>query len=186
VIRPYRHAPSLCMVLATLALVFGSSCKPRPQRGGLPNEATVALLGTVRALHHQADVYEHAGDYARAAAAVQRVLAQEFPAGFGEAEAVRVDAYGRLAELSLRQQRPDDALSLADTGLREARRESVLRARLLMVRGEVLSRLADRAREAQDTAGAARYRDEALRALEDSIALNQRVLRRALGDGGSP
>lgn len=173
------------LVLLLAFLLGATACRPRATRSAQPpNEATVALLGTVRALHHQADVYEHAGDLERASAAVERVLAQEYPAGFGEAEEVRVDAYGRLSELSLRRNRLDEALSLADTGLREARRESVLRARLLMVRGECLSRLADRAREAQDAEAAARYRDEALRSLEDSIALNQRVLRRVLGDGG--
>jgi len=171
--------------MVALSLIALVACQGRAPRGNAPpNEATVALLGTVRALHHQADVYEHAGDYERASAAVQRVLAQDYPPGFGEAEEVRVDAYGRLAELALRRGRLDESLSLADTGLREARRESVLRARLLMVRGECLSSLADRARTANDTTAAARYRDEALRSLEDSIALNQRVLRRVLGDGG--
>lgn len=157
------------------------------QRGELStqDEGTTALLGAVRALHHQADVFEHAGDLERAADAVRRVLALPVPRALPEYEDIRADAYGRLAEISLRRNAPDDALSLTETGLSEATRESVLRARLLMVRGQCLGALADRDRERGDRASETRRRDEAIQVLEQSIAMNQRILARAL-DGGAP
>ena len=149
-----------------------------------PNEAVLALLGNARALHHEADVYEGAGDYARAADAVRRILGMEIPRSMAEAEDLRADAYGRLSELALRRAAPDEALSLADTGLRDTHRESVLRGRLLRVRGQSLAAMADRAHAAGDEAAATRYRGDAIAALEDSIALNARIVAR-LTHGGA-
>ena len=172
---------ALCL---TLLVAWPTGCTPRGEIA-TQDEATTALLGSVRALHQQADVYEHAGEFPRAAEAVRRVLALPLPRELPEYEDVRADAYGRLAELSLRAGSPDDALSHTDTGLAETTRESVLRARLLMVRGQCLGALAERDRERGDTAGAARRREEAIQVLERSIGMNQRILARAL-DGGAP
>jgi tetratricopeptide (TPR) repeat protein len=173
------------MLFALLLAVFAASaCTPRGEIA-TQDEATTALLGSVRALHHQADVFEHAGDLERAAEAVRRVLALPLQRALPEYEDVRADAYGRLAELALRRGAPDDALGLTDTGLAEAPRESVLRARLLMVRGQCLGALANRARERGDSAAEVRRREEAIAVLEQSIAMNQRILARAL-DGGAP
>ena len=171
------------LVIALLA-AWPSGCTPRGEMA-TQDESTTALLGSVRALHHQADVYEQSGDFAHAADSVRRVLALPLPRTLPEYEDVRADAYGRLAELALRGGNADDALALTDTGLGEATRESVLRARLLMVRGQCLGALADRDRTRGDTAGAARRREEAIEVLERSIAMNQRILARAL-DGGAP
>ncbi len=171
---------------AALALcLLGGSSMDGARHGPAPsNEAVMAVLGTVRALHHEADVFEGAGDFERATGAVRRILALDFPRNMAEAEDLRADAYGRLAELALRRAAPDEALALADTGLRDTRREGVLRARLMMVRGQSLGALADRAHAAGDEPGASRFRSQALEALEASIALNQRLLRR-LADGGA-
>lgn len=170
-----------------LGVALLSGCANQPTGGGEApsNEAVMAVLGTVRALHHEADVFESAGDFERASDAVRRILALQYPRNMAEAEDLRADAYGRLAELALRRAAPDEALSLADTGLRDTRRESVLRARLMMVRGQSLGALADRAHAAADEPGARRLREQAVEALEASIALNQRLLRR-LADGGAP
>ncbi|MEZ4391311.1 MAG: hypothetical protein R3A48_09470 [Polyangiales bacterium] len=167
-----------------IGLAGAAGCAPRGDATSR-DEASTALLGSVRALHHQADVYEHAGDLARASDAVRRVLALPLSRELPEYEDVRADAYGRLAELALRGGSPDDALSLTDTGLAEATQESVLRARLLMVRGQCLGALADRDVERGDAAAAARRREEAISVLEQSISMNQRILARAL-DGGAP
>jgi hypothetical protein len=168
-----------------LALLAGCANHPASHGEAPSNEAVMALLGTVRALHHEADVFEGAGDFERATGAVRRILALEYPRNMAEAEDLRADAYGRLAELALRRAAPDEALSLADTGLRDTRRESVLRARLMMVRGQSLGALADRAHAAADEDGARQMRERAVEALEGSIALNQRLLQR-LADGGAP
>lgn len=168
-----------------LALISGCAPKTSEHRKAPSNEAVMALLGTVRALHHEADVFEGAGDFEHAGAAVRRILTLEFPRTMAEGEDLRADAYGRLAELALRRATPDEALSIADTGLRDTHRESVLRGRLMMVRGQSLGALSDRAHAASDEVGARRLREQAIEALEASIALNGRLLQR-LTDGGAP
>lgn len=180
---------SLTRLILTVTLVFTvvgtlHGCAPQSPSNSPPDEATMAILGTVRALHHEADVYEHAGDFTRASQAVRRVLAIDYPRGMLEAPDLRADAWGRLAELSLRGNKPDDSLSQANTGLEAPAPDSVFRARLLMVKGQALGALSDRARALHDTATADGLRDQALTALEASISMNQRVLARVT-DGGS-
>lgn len=165
----------------SVALVFGA-CSRRPEARHV-DDSTMALLGTVRALHHEADVYESVGDFVRASQAMERVLALRLPPSFAEAEDVRADAWGRLAELDLRRDDPERALARIDEALAATQRESVLQARLYMVRGQSLRVLADRALAAHDEPLAARRREEALAALERSIAINERILRR-LAPGG--
>jgi hypothetical protein len=157
--------------------------------GGRPtvpsiDDATIALLSSARALHHEADLFEDAGDVPAAMRAVERVLSLRAPRGVREVEDVRVDAFGRLGELSLRASDPQQGLARADEGLREARRDSVLKARLHLVRGRALRALADALRARGDTEGANARRTEAIAALEASIQMNERVLGAAL-DGGA-
>lgn len=176
-----RKTPWAMGVVLSLAIAFGG-CQPA---GEAPSdEATMAVLGTARALHHEADLYESAGNFVEASRAMERILAMETPRGMQETEDLRADAYGRLSELDLRRDAPDDARAHAQRGIDESRRESVLRARLFMVQGQALGVLADRATAAGDLAGASARRAEALAALDMSIQINQRVLGR-LTDGGS-
>jgi tetratricopeptide (TPR) repeat protein len=175
-----RAAPWLLALWCALA----PACE---RHGGTRDldEATMAVLTTARALHHEADVFESAGDYPAATRAVERVLALRIPPGVEEAEDIRVDAWGRLGEIALEADDPDRALANANTGLRDARRESVLTARLYVVKGRALRALADRAQAAGDAASAQARRREAIDALEASIQINQRVLGRVLDGGGS-
>ncbi len=172
--------------LFALALVITSALACTPPRSSDDRahaEAAMAVLGTVRALHHEADVYEGVGDFDRAAQAMQRVLDLRLPASFDEAEDVRADAWGRLSELDLRRNRVDEALAHVTEGIRATPHESVLQARLFMVRGQVLRARSERAAGAGDQTTAARLREEALAALEHSIEVNGRILGR-LTDGG--
>lgn len=148
------------------------------------DEATMAILLTARALHHEADVYEAQGDFANATQAIERVLALRIPPTVLEAEDIRVDAWGRLAEISLMADEPDRALAHANTGLHDSHRESVLQARLYVVKGRALRALAERATTAGDTTTADARRREAIDALETSVEINQRVLAHLL-DGGT-
>ncbi len=175
-----RRSLSLALALA----LFSGCAKPADHSADRAQvEASMAVLGTARALHHEADVFEGAGDFERAQGAMRRVLALQIPAGLAEGEDVRADAWGRLAELDLRRDHPDDALAHSDEGLRATPHESVLQARLHMVRGQALRTLAERASTAGDTATASRRREEALTALERSIDINTRILGR-LTNGG--
>ncbi len=176
---------TLCIALfVALTLCLACVRKGEPSERQL-DEATMALLTTARALHHEADVFEAAGDHASARAAIERVLALRFPGAVDEAEDVRADAWGRLGEIALAAEDPDRALGNANTGLQDSRRDSVLRARLYVVRGRALRRIADRAQQNGDPTTAASRRREAIDALETSIRVNQRVLRRIF-DGGVP
>jgi tetratricopeptide (TPR) repeat protein len=174
----------LRVLVCVLSLVAISACDNR--HGASPrelDEATMAVVNTARALHHEADVYESAGDFNAAAGAIQRVLALRIPSSVAEAEDIRVDAWGRLAEIALMADDPDRALAHANSGLQDSHHESVLRARLHVVRGRALRALAERAAANGDTTTADARRREALDALETSIAINQRVLNQ-LADGG--
>ncbi len=176
-----RLSFGLALVLSLSAVAGCGHRAPTTDRAHA--EAAMAALGTARALHHEADVYEGAGDFERAAASVRRVLDLRLPQGFEEAEDVRADAWGRLSELDLRRDQPEQSLAHVDEGLRATPHESVLQARLYMVRGQALRVLAERATAAGDQATASRRREEALAALEHSIEVNNRILGR-LTDGG--
>lgn len=156
---------------------------PATDAGPSLDEATMALISAARGLHHEADVLESSGDIAGAQRAVQRVLGLRAPSAVREIDDVRSDAFGRVAELALRANDPQTALDRVDEGLREARRDSVLKARLLLVRGRALRALGEQAQTRGDATTAAARRRDAIEALEQSIHMNERVLEAAL-DGG--
>jgi tetratricopeptide (TPR) repeat protein len=168
----------LIMGLCVMAPVVGCDRGAHSSNDRETMERSMAILGTVRALHHEADVYESSGQFDLASHAVQRIMDLRLPESLPEAEDVRADAWGRMAELDLRRQRPDEALAHTVEGLRVAPHESVLQARIYMVRGQALRALADRATTAGDTTNAARFREEALTTLEHSIEINTRILGR--------
>ncbi len=176
----------ISILLATM-LVIGVSTGCEKGHGTSSrdlDETTMAVLNTARALHHEADVYESAGDFNAASQAIERVLALRIPPSVAEAEDIRVDAWGRLAEIALMADDPDRALAHANAGLQDSHHESVLRARLYVVKGRALRALADREAHAGDTTTADARRREAIDALETSIQINQRVLGHLL-DGGT-
>ncbi len=179
VARIFAIAAALGLTTAPMGCGSGSTTASGPSL----DEATMALLSAARALHHEADVYESGNDFTAAQRTVQRVLSLRAPAGVREVEDVRVDAYGRVGELALHNNEAQTALDRVDEGLREARRDSVLKARLLLVRGRALRALAEQAQTRGDAEAAAARRREAIDALEQSIRMNERVLDAAL-DGG--
>lgn len=174
-----------CLALALLALAAAlapAGCiteEPQPI-----DEHLMAALGQARALHHLADVQLAEGDTAEALAALERVVAIEFPEGAPERDDVVVDAYGRMAKIQLGAGRLDDAMATVEKGLREGReRETFYVAALHMVVGEIHEGRAAAAREANDTATARSAAREAIEAYERSIAVNQKVLDRLLAEG---
>lgn len=190
-VRTTRRHTTLMSLASIVALgaalglsTVQSGCGTPPTEAGPSlDEATMALISAARGLHHEADVLESSGDIAGAQRAVQRVLALRAPTAVREIDDVRSDAFGRVAELALRANDPQTALDRVDEGLREARRDSVLKARLLLVRGRALRALGEQAQSRGDATTAAARRREAIDALEQSIHMNERVLEAAL-DGG--
>jgi tetratricopeptide (TPR) repeat protein len=174
------------LVLMAVLMALTTGCKRRDERARTRalDEATMAVLYTARALHHQADVFESAGDFESASRAIERVLALRIPAGVEEAEDIRADAWGRLGEIALMAGDLERALAHANTGLRDTKHESVLQARLYVVKGRALRQLAERAEAEGDPTTAQSRRREAIDALETSIQINQRRLGRVLDGGG--
>jgi hypothetical protein len=140
------------------------------------DERLLAALGVAQGLQRQADVLEAQGDRSAARAKVGEVLAIDFPAGAPEREAVRLDAFGRLAELHLEDGDVAEAERTVAAGLRESTRPSYFRARLYHVRGRVHERLAADARARGDADAAAREARAALDWLERGIEENRVVL----------
>lgn len=174
----------LALLAAALLSLAGCGSRTRaPAQDTAAAQRAAAWANTARALHHEADAYEDAGDLARARAAIERLLALPMPAELPDREALRADAFGRLGEILLDLHENGAALERLDAGLQQGRADSVLRARLLMVRGRALRALAQEARASNDSTREAQLRAQAIEALESSLAMNQRVLS-SLTDGG--
>jgi len=135
----------------------------------------LAALGIAQGLQHQADLLEARADLAGARAKIAEVLAIDFPR-VPEREDVRLDAYGRLAELYLVERDDVAAEREVARGLAESTRTSYFRARLYLVSGRVHEA---RAASARTEGNEDRARDEgrqAIAAYDRGIAINREVL----------
>lgn len=156
---------------------------------------TMAFLSKARALHHEANVREDAGDARGAIAAVDRIVRASLPhpgTNVPEVEEVLADAWARLAELDVRVGDLTAAENAAKEGLTHARAPTYFRGHLLEVQG-----IAEEARslslaDAGNAAGAAAARAAAMRLLEEAVAIQDQVIEGALGadasanEGGRP
>jgi len=166
--------------LVVIAMLFaGCASEPTHAPGASP-ERLLSALGTAQALQHESDELEARGDLVSAARTAQRVLDVPFPDGAAEREDVRLDAYGRVAELALAQNDLAVAADQAHAGLAEATRDSYFRARLHVVLGRVHQARAAHLRDTGDADGARTESEAAIDELEQSIAINRVVL----GGGG--
>ncbi|MFO0667044.1 MAG: hypothetical protein U0174_24040 [Polyangiaceae bacterium] len=148
----------------------------------------LAYLSQARALHHEASVHESAGKIDEALGALKRLVDAPTPHqgnSVPEVEEVLADAFARMAELELSRNALDQASRDIDQGLVHAQGDTYFRGHLFEIRGlieEARSRaLADGG--GKDAAEAARKR--ALAALEEAIAIQDRVIKKALTDGGA-
>jgi hypothetical protein len=153
---------------------------------GPPSQALLASIGTAQALQHESDTYAERGDVDQAMSSAHRVLDIPFPTGAPEREDVRLDAYGRMAELELDR----DALTAAEAhvsaGLAEVTHESYFGARLHLLLGRIHEARAAARREASDEDGARAESQLALDELEQSIAINRVVLGLSAPVGAAP
>lgn len=173
-----------------LALLLASAggCASQASRGepGAPSQVLLSAIGTATALQHESDELEARGDVPGAIAAARRILDVPFPSGAAEREDVRLDAYGRIAELELVRDDAAAAESQASAGLAEATRDSYFRARLHVVLGRVHERRAAHLRDVGDETGARTESEAAIDELERSIAINRVVLGLGADSGGTP
>lgn len=173
----------------TIGLVLLGSCAPGPDPMG-HDEVTPSLLaslGIASALQLQADELEALGDVPGAVERVEEILAIEFPEDASDREDVRIDAYGRIAELELARGDIEAARAALARGRGEASRDSYFHARLLLVVGRADQAHAAVLREAGDASGARTASLAAIESLEASIAMNQRVLAASsTAEGNTP
>lgn len=156
-----------------LMIALASACSAS---GPDASAELLVALGIAEGLQEQAAELEATGDVAGAIRAVRQVLEVPFPAGSTDREDVRLDAYGRIAELELARGDHAAALAAIEAGRGEASRDSYFHARLLIALGRVQRASAAARREAGDAEGARVASRQAIGALEQSIAMNQRVL----------
>ncbi len=197
--RPHAWVALLALIMATLvACADGPPDAPdAPSRSASPaasdcacapsapviDPALLAFLSKAKALHHQADLAEDDKNTAAAIEALERVVDSPLPPGEPLAVEVRevmADTLARSAELRSR----DDyqaALKDINRGLQLASERSHYRGRLMEVLGVVEEREFKRLEAAGDPAAAA-AKERALKALEEAVAIQDDVIKRALGD----
>jgi len=142
----------------------------------MPSQALLSAIGTAQALQHESDEHEARGELGEAIESAARVLDIPFSPAAPEREDVRLDAYGRMAELELARDDDRSAEVRASAGLAESTRESYFRARLHVVLGRVHQIRAARLRDVGDATGARTESEAAIDELERSIAINRVVL----------
>jgi hypothetical protein len=153
----------------------GGSVTRLPQPGPELSEELMLGLALAKNLHHKADVYLKEGRIGEAVASVEQILGIAFPPRSPEAEDVMLDARARLAKLMVIQGKLTDALTVVDTGISGATRQSFFMANLHSVRGEVLEASAVSIEES-DAQGARAKRLEAIRELDRAIEIEKALL----------
>jgi tetratricopeptide (TPR) repeat protein len=138
-------------------------------------EELMLALAQAKNFHHQARVYSADGQPLQAIAAIERVLAIQFPPGAPEGEDVRLDAYAMLAKLRLGQGDLEAAMKVIDEGVDASTRDSFFLANLYTVRGEVLEAVAADHVARNETARASEVHKQAIEAYATSIEINERL-----------
>lgn len=145
------------------------------QPGDALSEELMLALSMAKNLHHKADVYLAEMRSDEAVKALKEILEIRFPEGAAEAEDVTLDARARLSKLLASQGKLDQALTVADDGIKAARRRSFFLANLHAVRGEVLEGRAVQIEEKQPDEAKALRRD-AIKSLDEAIQIEKVLL----------
>ena len=161
-----------------------SGC-PSAERAAAPVDAALmAFLSAARALHHEADLRQGAGDLAGAIASLERLLTLPAPKA-AEVDEVLADAHARLAELRLERGDLEGADRDVQSGLAQVRGPTYFRGHLLEVGGLVEEARSRALADAGKAEEATRARARAVTLLEEAVRVQERVIQRALADGGA-
>ena len=197
------HHVRIALVCAgTMFLAAASGCSKRDRVGataignecvcpgdgglGVIDDALLAYLSGARVLHHQADIKEDEGDVRGAVAELERLVAKPPPHAAPEVDEVLADTRARLGELRAGLGDFDLGARDVERGLALAPNASYFRGHLLEVRGLLEEKRAKSLAAKGDAAGAARAREAAKAAYEQSIAVQDEVIRKGTADGGAP
>ena len=152
----------------------------------------IAFLSKARAAHHNADLLEAKGDFPRAIGFVRGITEGPRPKDAGgilapEVREVLADAHARLADLESRAGNFEVALREVDAGLVHAPEVTHYRGHLFETRGLVFERRMQSFEKNGDTEKAAADRQEALRAFEMAISVQDEVITKLLPEpSGAP
>lgn len=156
------------------------SCEPSVP---VVDPTLLAFLSKARAAHHEADLAEEKGDREQAVRALLKIVEGPRPGGeppSPEVAEVIADTRARLADLRSALGDFERARADVDEGLRLAPGVTHFRGHLVEVRGLVEERRAKALKEKGDEGGAAKARDEALKAFEEAIEIQDQVIAEAL------
>lgn len=145
----------------------------------------MAFLSEARALHHQANLKEDAGDLPGAVAAMERLVAAKRPhpeKRTPEVEEVLADAYARLAELQLKLGHLPEATKAIDSGLGHAPDATYFRGHLVEVQGLVMEANANELADAGKPEEAAKAREKAIQLLQEVVTIQEQVIQRSLSN----
>jgi hypothetical protein len=183
---------ALCTLLLALlgGFVLAPSCsRPVGTDDGTPVDTEImAFLSEARALHHEANLKEDAGDVAGAVSAMERLVAARRPhpeRKAPEVEEVLADAHARLAELRLKKGDLEGAAGAVKSGLEHVAEATYFRGHLVEVQGLVEEARAAQLADAGNAEGAAKAREHAIQLLEEVVKIQDQVIQRSLAkDGG--
>ncbi len=169
------------------ALVSTAGC-PGPRKrdhGAEIDPSSMSFLSAARALHHQADMMEDAGNPREAIEALER--ARTMPRGSltREMREVLADTTARIAELRLQLGEVEQAQKSIAEGLTFADQPGYFRGHLLEVRGRVLEAEAKKLKADGHLALAETKRREALLSFDEAVRMHEDVIRSRLADGGN-
>jgi len=162
------------------------SCECAPG-AAVVDRALLAFLSKAKAVHHQADIAEADDAPAQAIAVLETLVKGPIPGGKQappEVREVLADTLARLAELRSAAGSFDAAKDDVKRGLALAVERTHYRGRLMEVLGVVEQRLHNKLQEDGDEAGAQQAKSRAIDAFQKAVAIQDEVIREALGDGG--
>ena len=185
----------LLAALVALGLLVGLACESKrvpstrdTAEGQVLDTEILAFLSLARAGHHQADILEGTGDLDGALASLERIVHAPRPhpgQTIPEIEETLADAYARMADLRLTKGDVVGARKDVDDGLAHAAEPTYFRGHLFTMYGIVEQRRAAIAADAGQDAEAAEARAHALKLLREAMDIQERVIGRALDDGGA-
>lgn len=186
-IKDHLTKLSIGLSAAVLGVTLAAVACDRHSTGSTGEDAPVvdmelmAFLSEARALHHQANLREEAGDLAGAASAMQRLVTAKPPrAKAPEVEEVLADAYARLAELELKQNHLDPAQRAIESGLAHAPEPTYFRGHLVEVQGLVEESRSQALADAGKPEEAAKSREKAIQLLEEVVKIQDQVIQKSL------
>jgi hypothetical protein len=174
-----RRWLAIAACFLAIALAFACSRRETPEEVDVE---LMAFLSQARALHHQANLKEDAGDVAGAVAAMQRLVHAQRPHD-GKAPEIRevlADSYARLGELELKRGALGPASDAIATGLTQAPDATYFRGHLIEVQGLIEEARASELADGGKVVEAVHAREKAIQLLEEVVRIQEQVIQRSL------